>query len=962
MAKIFNVSSSNCFVEVLAEKLLNDYKDNLLELSKVLILLPNRRAQRSLADAFVKLKGMSPTLLPQMRAMGDVNEDEIMLSGQDIQDEFVSLLPVIESQERTMLFMRLIMSRYKEFGLEKISLSQACSLALELGSLIDTAQMFGLDWSNLANLTPEEYAEHWQETLKFLGIITQYWPSILSDRGVVDASERKNKLIDIQSKIWQEQKLKQRVIVAGSTAVSPAMKNLVKTVLGLENGEVWLAGLDKELDKESFEAIDETHSQFEIKQLLDFLEIGREEVAEAVESKNKPREKLISEIMRPASSSEKWLDLAGIVTNDAFDGLRIVESEDLRGEAMSIAVMIRRALEEKEKTIALVTPDRNLARRVACELKRWNIEVDDSAGIPLSLTPWGIFMRLCVSATQNDTTREKVLALMKHKMFTMEKDKSEIEVKVSDLDKILWRSEISNDEAEKMLSEFYNKADDFSNLMKREKAPLKDILQTHILLAESLVGDSQLSWVEKLWRGDDGQTGADFMAGLIAKADILGEIEIKEYLHLLETMMSAVMVRRKRNTHHRVRILGPMEARLNHYDEIVLGSFNEGVWPVSPKADPWMSRPMKKDFGFESPEKQIGVLGLDFANLMGAKKVYITRAKTNGGSPTIKSRWLMRLETIIQAVKLDKDCLIDHEVEKFAKFLDRPVRYCKIEAPCPTPPVEARPRKMSASAFEKLLRDPYGVYAEYILKLKPLEDLNKEEDKRDFGNLIHNVLEEFNRMYPSKIPENALDILLKMGHEAFAKSEFKKEKLSFWLPKMEKMMRWVVDEELEYRHLVEKVSNEVWGRYYLDDLPAGKFEIFARADRIDKLVGGKVNIIDYKTGAARKKSEVKNGYAPQLPIEGLIAKKGGFDNIEKADVNSLMYWKLGDDKICIDDEVDTILQNTDEYIRKVVNLFDFETTGYLSRPNPKNVPEYSDYEHLARVKEWSVIDTEGNND
>ena len=37
-------------------------------------------------------------------------------------------------------------------------------------------------------------------------------------------------------------------------------------------------------------------------------------------------------------------------------------------------------------------------------------------------------------------------------------------------------------------------------------------------------------------------------------------------------------------------------------------------------------------------------------------------------------------------------------------------------------------------------------------------------------------------------------------------------------------------------------------------------------------------------------------------------------------------------------------------------LFDFETTPYLSRPNPKRVPEYSDYEHLARVKEWSLAE------
>ncbi|MBR2922792.1 MAG: PD-(D/E)XK nuclease family protein [Alphaproteobacteria bacterium] len=962
MGKIFNVSSSNCFVEILAEKLLNDYQNNILELSKVLILLPNRRAQRSLSDAFVKLNGMTPTLLPQMRAIGDVSEDEIMLSGQNVQNEFVNLPEVIDPKERTMLFMRLIMSRYKDFGLEKVSLSQACSLALELGGLIDTAQMYGLDWSNLKNLAPEEYAEHWQETLRFLEIITQYWPSILHERGVIDASERKNKLINIQCSIWQEQKPLQRIIIAGTTAVSPAMKNLVKTVLDLENGEVWLAGLDKELEEESFEIIDETHSQYELKQLLDFLEIKRNEIEDVVESVNRPREKLISEIMRPAISSDKWLELEGVLEKGTFDGIKVVECDDLRLESIAIGIMIRKALEEKEKTIALVTPDRNLARRVACELKRWNIEVDDSAGIPLSLTPWGVFMRLCVTAVLSDVSREKILALMKSKIFTMGKDKSETEDAVTCLDKLLWRNDEKNEQAEKLLADFYEKATKFVKLLKDEKALLKDILTEHILFAESLVCDNVLSGEENLWKGDDGQIGAGFMADWIAKADVLGEIETKEYLQLFETMMSYIMVRRTRNTHNRVRILGPMEARLNHYDEIILGSFNEGMWPSSPKADPWMSRPMKKDFGFESPEKQIGVLGLDFANLLGAKNVCITRAKTNNDTPTIKSRWLMRLETIIQALKFEQKYLYDNEIAKLAKLLDKESGYYKIEAPCPKPPVSARPRKMSASAFEKLLRDPYGVYAEYILKLKPLEALNKEKDMRDFGNLVHNVLEEFNKAYPSCLPENTADVLIKMVRKAFAKSDMQKEKLSFWVPKAEKMMAWVAKEEESYRHEVEKVNNEVWGSFCIDDLPGGKFEVYARADRIDKLIGGKVNIIDYKTGSARTKNEVKKGYAPQLPIEGLIAERGGFDGVEKAKVDSLMYWKLGDKKVCVAEDIDDILHKTEAHIREVVNLFDFETTGYLSRPNPKEVPEYSDYEHLARVKEWSVVDEESDND
>jgi len=286
MGKIFNISSSNCFVDVLANKLLEDYKDNLLDLADVLILLPNRRACRSLSEAFVRLKGLKPTILPQMKAIGDIKEDEIVLSGINIEAELMNIPPVIEPVERKMLFMRLIMKRYEDFGLERISLSQACSLAQELGDLIDIAQMHNLDWDNLNKLVPEEYASHWQETLKFLAIITKYWPEILNERGVVDSGWRKNKLIEVQAEIWKKQKPKQRIIVAGTTAVSPAMKKLVKEVLQLEKGEVWLYGLDVLLEEEAFESIDETHPQFELKQLIDFLGVKRDEIKKIVVSRD----------------------------------------------------------------------------------------------------------------------------------------------------------------------------------------------------------------------------------------------------------------------------------------------------------------------------------------------------------------------------------------------------------------------------------------------------------------------------------------------------------------------------------------------------------------------------------------------------------------------------------------------------------------------------------------------------
>ena len=958
MPAVYNIPASDCFVETLAAKLLDDCRGRELDLAGILILLPNHRACRSLAEAFVRKKGMSPTLLPQMRAIGDVTEDELILSGQHADREFLALPPAVDPLERTLLFMRLIMSRYAEFGLERISLAQSCRLAAELGSLIDRASLQNLDWSNLASLAPEEYAVHWQETLKFLNIITAYWPDILAERGVIDAGDRKNRLIEAQCRIWQQNPPPQRIIIAGTTAVSPAMKLLVKTVLTLPRGEVYLAGLDTCLEEDAWEKIDETHPQFELKQLLDYLQINRSSVMPLVASKNPGREKLISEIMRPAVCSHRWRLLDGTLSAEAVDGIRLIECPDSRSEALTIAVLIRHVLQTPEKTVALITPDRSLARRTAAELRRWNINVDDSAGIPLAQTPWGIFMRLCIAAVAPDSGKEELLALFKNPLFSCGMNKKSAAGLAARLDKDVWRGGEQNADVDSFLHTVRSHAGDLIRLFQAGKAHLQEILTKHLMLAEAFAADDRQPGSALLWQNEDGEAGAAFMSGWLEHAAVLGDIETAEYLPLFETMMASVMVRSKRPSHHRVRILGPMEARLNHFDTVILGGVNEGIWPPAAAADPWMSRPMKRDFGFEQPEKQIGVLALDFANLLGAADVCLTRSCMTDGAPTVKSRWWMRLETVLQALNINKTVVEETEYQQLAAALDRSERQIKIAAPAPTPPLAARPRKLSASAFEKLLRDPYSVYAEYILRLKPLNELEPEAGAVDFGNMVHGILEKFGRNYPQNFPDNAEEILLQLGEEALSESGFAPEKQAFWRPKLNKMISWLVATEKQYRPDISQTHSEVWGSLFFDDLPGGKFEIYAKADRIDETRDGELNIIDYKTGRARSAKEVKTGYAPQLPIEGLIASSGGFNGINAAAVNSLIYWRLGDKVIQIDDDIAKLLDDTRKHLLKVINLFDFESTGYLSRPNPKNAPEYSDYEHLARVREWSVKEEE----
>lgn len=963
MSNLYNISSSHNFVEVLAQKLLNDYNGHHQELTNVLILLPNRRACRSLADAFVRLHGMEPTLLPQMRAIADIKEDELLLTFPQTEDFFLNTPPPIDNLERTLLLMKLIKSRYKEFGLESVSLSQSCYLAQELGKLLDNVSMRNLSWDNLQKIVPFEYASHWQETLQFLKIITEYWPQILHERGVIDVQSHNNLLMQKLTELWQKSPPSSKIIIAGTTAVSPAMKNLVRTVLEFETSEVYLAGLDKYLDEDSWNIIDESHPQSELKQLLDFLQINRSQVIDLSPPANPMREKLLSEIMRPASSTDQWRNLPSLLNSSAISGIYLMECNNIRHEALSIAILMRQTLETPQQSIALVTPDRNLARRVSAELNRWNIKVDDSAGIPLNQTIWGIFIREIINAAKKQASRTDIITLLKNPLFSNRLAKEEVSSLIYSIDKNIWRQKQEDPKAQDFLDKTISLLQPLTHLLQQDQVEFSQLLQTHIQIAETLSKTDSPDNTSILWSGDDGNTGADFIANLLEKSTILGAIPPCDYLDLLEAFMSNISVRQSSTLHPRIKILGPMEARLNHYDIIIIGGCVEGVWPSPTQVDPWMSRPMKKDFGLQNSEQQIGVTALDFSNLLGSKKVYLTKSQMNDGAQTIVSRWWLRLTTVLEAAKIDTTELYEKHITEYSKLIDEPLpqEISKITPPEPHPPVSMRPKKLSASAFEKLLRDPYSVFAQYILQLKPLDDIENQIDQSDFGNFIHKILEDFNIAYPCSFPSNAKDILLNAGELFLQTADFPLEKVAFWRPKFRQIVEWIVNTEKVFRNQISKIYSEIWGSKTFENTAMGDFTIYAKADRIDKTIDNTYNIIDYKTGQARTLKEIKSGYAPQLPIEALIAQSGGFDGLSSAPISQLMYWKLNDKVISLSEDIDNLISQTSEHIIEIINLFAKEETGYLSRPNPKHIPEYSDYEHLARVKEWSIQDKGDDN-
>ena len=961
MKNIFNIRSSCSFWDCLAEHYSKKYADNDIGLASALFLVPNRRASRALLDAFLRINGRKPTILPTVIPISEIDDDELFFNEFILNGNANDYKRPIENEERIFLFTRMIMSKPNDFGLKQISLAQALNLAIDLAKMMDIAYNKGLSFDKLKDLVPEKYASHWQETLKLLEIITEFWPQILSERNAIDISEMKKNMIINQAELWEREKTDRNIIVAGVNANFVTIIKILKTVKNLKNGEIYFAGIDRFADDEYWDTIDEANPQFELKELLNASNINRHEIIDLCLPKNEEREHLVSELMRPAKVSNKWLDIKGLFDADkAISGISLINCNSQRDEALAIALKMREVLAQEEKTAALVTYDRNLSRRVAVELERFGIKIDDSAGIPLSLTHLGIYLQTLLETAYNFKSDTAFINLLKNPLTLAKMNNAQLRQKVYEYEVKLRKKEKLNEDDTSFVKNIQKLMQDLIDAVNSSEIEFLNILKTHIQIAEIIASSDCCDGKNFLWKGDAGKICVKFIAKLMNSGEILGKISGKDYIALFSELMSQQAVRSNYGTHPRLSILGPIEARLHHFDCIILGEMNEGVWPKQTPADMWMSRPMKADFGFSLPERDIGILAFDLACFLTCDNVILTRADRVDGVPMKKSRWLLRLETILKALDKSIDDITSIEFSDFVGNVDKPNQFIQIASPQPTPPLYARPRKLSASAVDLLMHDPYSVFARYILKLYRLDDLDIPLDQRDYGTLIHEIIEEFNNTYPNKLPDEPLDKLINIGKRHFKEKNIDKELEAFWFPKFLNTAQWIIAIEKDYRESVSCVNNEIEGEvsYNIDK---GAFTFTAKADRIDMLKDGSLNILDYKTGNIPSKKQVQSGHAIQLLLEALIAKKGTFKNINNNNLRDLIYWQLGSCELVIPSDEDDLIDKAEDYLLKLVSTFDFETTPYCCRPIPKYIPKNRDYEHLARIKEWSVVDEGENN-
>jgi ATP-dependent helicase/nuclease subunit B len=986
---VFTIAVHLPFLDNLVAGLRAEIGDDVLALSRVTILLPTRRACRALREAFLRTSDGRAQLLPRMRPLGDLDDDELALGPADAESEAVGadILPALPGLRRQLLLTRLVLEWGGRRGTTPLLPGQAAALARELARFLDDVHGEGGDFASLGTLAPAEYAEHWQLVLKFLAVLTEHWPRIVAAEGGLDAAARRNAVLAAQAEAWRREPPPGRIIAAGLTGALPAVADLLTVIATLPRGTVVLPGLDRTADHATWMAVadDPSHPQHIMAQFLQRLELMPDDVrdwpAPAVAGGPDARAALIAEVLRPAAATHEWRRLAGegptTLDKAALAGIRRLDCGSPQEEAGVIALLLRQRLERPGETAALVTPDRNLARRVASELRRWRIDIDDSAGLPLNQTPPGIFLRLVLDLAASGMAPVPLLAALKHPLAACGTAPAQLRDAVRRLETDALRGPRPAPGFAGLAAALDPRAEKLHALLARLETALAPLLASlaetttiaalvtaHVRAAEALAGDDRESGALRLWREEAGEVAARFVAELIDSTSDFPAMRGADYPALFEALIADPVVRPNYGRHPRLAIWGLFEARLQQADLIVLGGLNEGTWPPNAASDPWLSRPMRRTLGLSPPDRRVGISAHDFAQGLGAREVILTRASRVEGAPTVPSRWLLRLDTVLRASGLEPafaemrgpSCL------EWQGLLDRPEHpRGAVPPPAPRPPVAARPRRLSVTEIETWMRDPYAIYARHVLRLRALDPLDADPGAAERGLLFHRALDLFVKRHPGTLTADAEARLVAIGEEVFGTALSRPGVWAFWWPRFLRVARWFVAQERARRAGLLESHGEIAGSLVLAG-PGGPFELVCKADRVDRRRDGGLIVIDYKTGAVPRRGDVDLGYAPQLPLEAAIADAGGLAGIAGAPVAELAYWRLaggevaGEIKPLADGEtaVRALADGAIAGLRRLIARFDQPATPYRSWPRPEHAPRFTDYAQLARVKEWSL--------
>lgn len=936
------------------------------ELAKITIYLNTRRAARDVEMLFCKSGAL---LLPNVQVVTDLGNDPLAP---------LNLSPAIPALRRDLIIAQLV-DAFLAKEPDVAPQSAVFDLADSLGKLLDGFYDEGVSLSSLHNVETGAVSSHWARSLRFLEILADYWGN-QRPNNAPDQNERQRAVVEAYAKLWEETPTQSPVIVAGSTGSRGTTRLFMEAVAKLPHGAVVLPGYDYDTPFNMRKDISADHPQAGFAALSQSLDMSQHPHPWTdAPVHNSIRNRIVSLALRPAPVTDQWLregpPLADKIP-DACNSLTLVEAPTPRFEAEAIAIRMRMAIEQNQK-VALVSPDRVLTRLVSSYLRDWGIDPDDSAGTPLTLSPPGIFLRRIISISGRPLAPQDLLAVLKHPLCGGQKEARikhlrmtrELEIQrlrggapVIDWSDLRNWAKACDDEHLAWITNIENSLSPLINAP--EKLALASWLTLHKDTAEKLSNGLNSETNGPLWDKEAGRLSEKTFATLMQEAEYGADIPLVQYRTLFQSTLNKGEVREEAYLPHpNALILGTLEARMQSADLVIMGGLNEGIWPAVPNPDPWMSRNMRQQIGLALPERQIGLSAHDFQQCVAAKEVVLARAIHDGSAPTVPSRWIIRLLNLLEGLGETGQNAVSDMQKRGQKLINMAHALNKPETdvpptnrPSPAPPVSARPDQLSVTRIETLIRDPYAIYAEKVLKLSPLSPLGKEADALERGIALHKVLQVFVDRTQNGLPDDAEALFISTAQDVLNELVPWPSIRQIWLARLERIAPWFVEEERKRRETSHPLKREIKGERTITKL-SRPFTLTATADRIDLLNGTSLAIYDYKSGGLPSAKQV-NAFSVQLPLEGAIAEAGGFENLGKAKVSHLELIGLGSGgkSLPLKTENDKI-GDFWERLGSLIRAYENPDLGYTARTRPEMTSFVGDYDHLSRLGEWQDGET-----
>lgn len=979
---IYNIAAHGGFADALVQGLIDRFAKDIFGLARGLVLLPNNRAQRALQEAFVRLSE-NGLLLPQMAVIGDLDLDESIGVALDSGELALDIPPAVDPMDRLLILAQLIQ---KEVRLREdaILAKDALRLAREFARTLDQLNVEEISLADLMKTEPEglDLSSHWQDSYRFFLIIAEKWRQQLEKWQRVDQAVRRNALFDHIAKRWQKSPPGHFIVAAGITTSAPAIARFLRTISFMPSGMVVLPDLDLIMPDEEWDLLgpfepdretgfaaraQETHPQYHMKMLLDRMSIARGEVMRWPRTGESgaaaKRSRALSHAFAIPKLTARWQTLES--NERSLAGVQTVEASNSAEEAQIVALLAREALEDSQQRIAIVTPDRSLATRISAHLKRWDIQVDDTAGQPLAKLPEGVFFLNLLAAVANGFPPAEFLALLKHPLVQRGEERLAWLEQVRRLDLLLRGPRPAPGLAglDALL-----KAENYrTEQLRKAIAPWWKSLRSMFVQIESLFA-VPLDWPHLLdqlrlladtltdgaiWAGPAGRELGELLAKLQIRTD-MGPVRIKanELAGYFETLMSDISVRPAYGGHPRIALYGLLEARLQQSELVICCGLNEGSWPQAITPDPWLAPMIRKSLGLPAQERQIGLSAHDLVGALGARKVILSRARRDDSGPAIASRFLLRLKGMCG------DNLKEHpDARAWTGAVDRPRKpsppYIR---PAPRPSAEQRHIPISVTQVDRLIADPFAFYANKIMGFAALDMIDADPSAAWRGTVIHDILDQWARQddyAPAALRKRAEEFLSDPGLHPLMRS--------LWAPRLLEGLDWIADTLAEQgRTGREPLASEIYGKAEIAGV-----QLSGIADRIDRMPDGGLAIVDYKTGGAPSNRAVIEGYNLQLGLLAAIAELGGFSDIAGEAV-AFEYWSLakkggtdsfGHVRSPTQGRGDNIIA-ADAMVDHAVARFNEAADRYLLGSDPMRAklhPEYAryaDYDQLMRLEEW----------